>query len=171
MSTPFRIYLAGPEVFFPEPLKLAQERKQFLATLGLEGIFPLDNEVAGDSPEEIARAIFAANCDLLDRADAVLANMTPFRGPSTDVGTAWEIGYAHALKKPIVAYSDDLSPYHEKVHRHGWSHEPHHTHDRHGHEVENFGGADNLMLTQCILSIHPTFEEAAAFLAKALRES
>ncbi len=32
--------------------------------------------------------------------------MTPFRGPSCDPGTAYEIGYMRGLGKPVLAYSN-----------------------------------------------------------------
>lgn len=163
-----RIYLAGPDVFFPDAIKTAQERKAFLATLGLEGAFPLDPHEEEEIPQLSAAAIFAANCRLLDSCDAVLANMTPFRGPSTDVGTAWEIGYAHGRGKPVAGYSDDLSVYREKVFRGGWSSSTGDSHDRHGHEIENFDKVDNLMLTESICALCASFEEAARELRKIL---
>ena len=39
------------------------------------------------------------------RADAYLANMTPFKGVDADPGTAFEVGFAAALGKPIYLYS------------------------------------------------------------------
>lgn len=111
-----------------------------------------------------------ANCRLIDESDAVLANMTPFRGPSTDVGTAWEIGYAFAHGKPVIGYSEDLSLYHEKVHLHGWSHEAGQQRDRNDHEIEMFGDIDNLMLTQSVLTIAPSFEAAVEILREQLKK-
>ena len=29
----------------------------------------------------------------MDAADAIIANLTPFRGPSADAGTVYELGY------------------------------------------------------------------------------
>ena len=58
-NAPSRVYLAGPDVFFPEALKSATERKDFLAGLNMEGIFPLD---AQDDPSAVtAASIFKAN--------------------------------------------------------------------------------------------------------------
>ena len=44
---PPRVYLAGPEIFFPreEALRLAAEKKAICSDLGLEGVFPFDLEV------------------------------------------------------------------------------------------------------------------------------
>jgi hypothetical protein len=42
--------------------------------------------------------------------------------------------------------------------------------DRNGNEIENFGGIDNLMLTQSVIAIYATFEEAAASLKRFLAQ-
>ncbi len=50
------------------------------------------------------------------RADIVTANVADFRGVGEpDTGTAFEIGFAAALGKPIWAYRDDLSPLRKRV--------------------------------------------------------
>jgi nucleoside 2-deoxyribosyltransferase len=163
-----RVYLAGPDVFFPEAIRVADHRKALLAELGLNGVFPLDAQHQGEAPPKTAYAIFKANRELIDSCHAILANITPFRGPSADVGTAWEIGYACGQGKPVAAYSDDLSPYREKVFRHGWSGDVNELCDTDGNEIENFDGIDNLMLTQSVIAICASFEEAAVLLRRAL---
>jgi len=160
-----RVYLAGPDVFFPAAKELALTYKAILAEYGLDGQFPLDNQIQAATLEETARAIFEANYRLIDSCDAVLANMVPFRGPSMDVGTAWEIGYAYAQGKPVVGYTEDLSSYRAKVHRSGFSQNETDPADHLGHEIEHFEGIDNLMLTQSVRAIVPTLREAAAYLA------
>ncbi len=45
----------------------------------------------------------------------MIANITPFQGPSADVGTAFEMGFMRALGKPIFAYSNDARPFSERV--------------------------------------------------------
>jgi nucleoside 2-deoxyribosyltransferase len=159
-----RVYLAGPDVFFRESVKNARKRIEFLARLGMQGVFPLDPQDAGRDFPTDACAIFKNNRELIDSCHALLANITPFRGPSADVGTAWEMGYASGQGKPVAAFSADLSVYQDKVFQCGWSVAPGETRDRNGHEIENFGGIDNLMLTQSVIAICATFEEAAAAL-------
>lgn len=103
-----RIYLAGPEVFLPEPGRAATYFKAVLAEHGLEGVFPLDGEVpACRTPAETAAAIYRANVALIDGCHGVLASMAPFRGASMDVGTSWEMGYAHGRGLPVVGYMND----------------------------------------------------------------
>jgi nucleoside 2-deoxyribosyltransferase len=156
---PLRVYLAGPDVFFPDALETARRRKEFLANLKMEGAFPLDTQ--DDISAATAASIFNANCALIDSCQAMLANIIPFRGPSADVGTVWEIGYAYGQGKPVAAYSANTSIYREKLFHSGWSDAPHAKHDKHGHEIEHFGDVDNLMITQSVIAICPTFEEAA----------
>ena len=165
-----RVYLAGPDVFFVDALHLARKRQDFLAGLGMEGVFPLDTQQAGQNLPTDAHTIFKANRELIDSCHAVLANVSPFRGPSADVGTAWEMGYASGQGKPVVAYSDDLSVYRDKVFRGGWSSAPAEARDKDGNEIEDFGGTDNLMLTQSVIAICATFEEAAAALKRFLAQ-
>ena len=38
--------------------------------------------------------------------DAVIANLTPFRGASADAGTAFEVGFMRALGRPVLGYTN-----------------------------------------------------------------
>src|SRR5687768_8912058 len=103
-----KVYLAGPEVFLDSALEVGQRKKAICAANGLDGLFPLDKEIQGveKSPPDLARAIYEANIGLMLQADLLIANITPFRGPSMDAGTAFEIGFCAARKLPVFAYSD-----------------------------------------------------------------
>ena len=46
---------------------------------------------------------------MMDAADAIIANLTPFRGPSADAGTVYELGYMAGRGKLCLAYSNDPS--------------------------------------------------------------
>ena len=87
-----RIYLAGPEVFCPNPRAIGQAKKDRCKHYGLEGVFPMDADVdLEELPlKDAGRLISRANEDLMQSCDLLIANMTPFRGPSMDVGTAFE---------------------------------------------------------------------------------
>ncbi len=98
------IYLAGPDVFRPDAIAWGTQLKALCTAAGAIGLYPLDNETHLDPV-----AIRAANLAMIERADAVVANITPFRGPSADVGTVYELGYAAALNKLVVAYSADAA--------------------------------------------------------------
>ncbi|KAF4620154.1 hypothetical protein G7Y89_g14670 [Cudoniella acicularis] len=94
-----KIYLAGPDVFLPNAVAHGAHLKTLCAAQNAHGLFPLDKTLTSHPPNSysLAHAIREANMNLIKESDAVLANMTPFRGPSMDVGTAYEMGAASAL--------------------------------------------------------------------------
>ena len=150
-----QIYLAGPDVFFPDAMERAERMKAYLAAHNMTGRFPLDKELdPADFPEpqDMALAIARANEGIMREADIILANIQPWRGPEADDGTAYEIGFMAALGKLVVLYTSDRRSFHERV-----------ADDIYGGDIypdgpfirgksdnmliENFGGlADNLML-------------------------
>jgi len=85
---------------------------------------------------------------MMDAADAIIANLTPFRGPSADAGTVYELGYMAGRGKLCFAYSNDPAPYAKRVARFGDITKSGHGHliDRDGLTVEDFGLPDNLMM-------------------------
>ena len=148
------IYLAGPEVFLPEFGKpVFDAKKAACAALGFAGISPLDGEVqlAGLSPFEQGMAIYRANIAHMRRADAVIANMTPFRGVSMDAGTAFELGFMAASGKPVLGYTHVTQGFGERSLRY-------YEHGRPGvletysagTAVERFDMADNLMMVGAV---------------------
>ncbi|MGE0723852.1 MAG: nucleoside 2-deoxyribosyltransferase, partial [Alphaproteobacteria bacterium] len=77
-----------------------------------------------------------------------IANLTPFRGPGADPGTAFEVGYMTALGKPAFGYTNTPGSTRARIQRGGaaargadgiWR-------DADGIQVEDFGLAENLML-------------------------
>jgi nucleoside 2-deoxyribosyltransferase len=112
-----RIYLAGPEVFLKNAKEIGERKKALCKKYGFEGVFPLDNEVnvEGKSAREIGLCISEVNEGLIKNCDLVIANITPFRGPSADVGTVYEMGFAHALGKKVLAYTNVVIPFTERT--------------------------------------------------------
>ena len=185
-------YLAGPDVFFPDAREIGRQRISYLKTLGVIGHFPLDNELPPDvlkNPVQAIRLIGDANekmmldCCRDGRIGLILANMSPFHGPSMDVGTAFEAGFMSALSYKnnviIIGYTPDKRSFEDRVVEEiygGWSNITHENGIPHGPDgtmIEAFGGADNLMITNAIHrtggEIFPTFEEAAQFGAAAAK--
>ncbi|KAG9230196.1 hypothetical protein BJ875DRAFT_164190 [Amylocarpus encephaloides] len=177
-----KVYLAGPDVFLPTPVARGEELKALCSGHGLDGLFPLDNALAGHEPGSFAfaRAIRGANMELVRSCDGVLANMTPFRGPSMDVGTAYEMGVGAALGKVVVGYTTDGGMgYVEKVH--AWAGEgagrvvrgeDGQLRDVRGMAVEEFrdeagarGLVDNLMVSCGIARLCLSEEEAVRVMA------
>ena len=147
-----KLYLAGPEVFLDDAREIGRRKVALCARHGFTGLFPLDGEIALDGADGVsAPAIFAANLDMMRSADAVLANLTPFRGISADPGTAFELGFAFALGKPVAAYSNHPG---ELKHRAraaiGPAPEGPESLMADGLHVEDFGHFDNLMLAEAL---------------------
>lgn len=129
----------------------------------------MDNELGATEHGSIAQAahIRSANMLLIHACDAVVANMTPFRGASMDVGTAYEMGVGAALGKVVVGYTADRTSYVEKV---SSSHvvergEDGYLRDERGMSVEEFGKGeaalvDNLMMSCGIEKLCDGVEEA-----------
>lgn len=136
-----KLYLAGPDVFRADVRQWARLSLAQCAAAGHQALVPLDEGLTD------AAAIYRNNLRLLAEADAVLANLNPFRGAEPDSGTCVEIGYALALGKPVIGYADDLRPLRERLRAVagveggdcGWR-------DEQGRQVEDFGLPLNLML-------------------------
>ena len=181
-----RVYLAGPDVFLPDPVARGARLKETCARHGLEGIYPLDP--VADDPEwagwSLARKIAAKNVRHMLGCDAIVANLTPFRGPSADAGTVFELGFM-AARGPAFGWSNVGEDFATRTlaflgtsatldPERGWI-------DGHGMAVEAFGCADNLMLDGALAAMFRrdvpeaarwddlgAFEDAVAAAARAL---
>lgn len=138
-----RVYLAGPDVFLPDPAARAAALKAVCARHGLLGISPLDLH-PGEAALGTAHAIAERNEAHIRRCDAVIANLTPFRGPGADPGTVYEIGYARALGRPVFGYATVASDYAARVRSMPGSGPGR---DADGLQIEDFGLVENLMIT------------------------
>jgi nucleoside 2-deoxyribosyltransferase len=111
-----KVYLAGPDVFLPKPLEMGERKKALCTQYGLTGLFPLDNKI-DPKAKGASLEIFRANEALMNEADAIIANLTPFRGPSADAGTVYELGYMAASGRLCLGYSNDPALYADRVAR------------------------------------------------------
>lgn len=146
----YKVYLAGPEVFARDAALLAEQHKALCRQFGFDPLHPIDQ------PTLTSALIYRTNIGLLKAAHAVVANLNPFRGAEVDTGTAFEVGYAIALGKPVVGYVHDTETLKDRVARiHGRLELDHDAwRDRDGNLVEDFGHCLNLMLSEsCILVI------------------
>ena len=190
--TEIHAYLAGPDVFLPRAHEIGQQKIAYLKTLGVIGHYPLDSDMPGDllkDPAQASRFIGDANermmldCCRGGRIGLILANMSPFHGPSMDVGTAFEVGFMSALSYQnnviIFGYTPDRRSFEDRVAEAiygGWdaiAYENGIPRGPDGSMIEAFGGADNLMITNAIArtggAIFLGFEEAAQAAAAAAK--
>ena len=154
-----RVYLAGPEVFLAEARDIGARKRAICQRHELVGVFPADEEDACDPAlplPEWGLAISRAMERVMRGCDAMIVNLTPFRGPSADVGAAYEMGFMRALGRPIFAYSHDPRPFLDRVVafyggaarvRPSGEHE-----DPDGMAIEPFALHDNLMLAGGVIA-------------------
>ena len=144
------IYLAGPDVFLPDAIAIGARKVELCAQVGLKGHYPLDNKIDLTAPDASLQ-IFRANQDLMDQADAIVANLTPFRGPSADAGTVYELGYMAGKGKRCFGYCNVASVYADRVRASGpVTVSGGRLVDTEGLTVEDFGNADNLMIIHAL---------------------
>jgi nucleoside 2-deoxyribosyltransferase len=145
-----KVYLAGPDVFLPDAVDIGRRKVDLCARYGLTGLYPLDNKIdpaAGHGSLQI----FRGNEAMMNEADAVIANLTPFRGPGADAGTVYELGYMAGRGKLCLGYSNDPSLYADRVARFTeLETSDGRLADAQGLTVENFGLADNLMMIHAL---------------------
>ena len=187
----YYIYLAGPEVFLPDPVAAGAAKKATIVRLNeqndwpftLVGLYPMDNEIedfAHDKKTGIK--IYHANIGLMKKADFITANMVRFRGPSMDVGTAFEMGYMAGLNKPVFAYydakpfygaSETPGLYAERVAKLYPVSKDKLGFDVHGQSIENFNMEDNLMMIGSLETgenkISDSFETAVLKIAELIK--
>jgi len=146
-----KIYLAGPDVFLPDAVEIGKRKAAICARRGVSGFYPLDNAV-DLAASDASLAIFKGNEAMMDAADAIIANLTPFRGPGADAGTVYELGYMAGRGKFCLAYCNDPAVYAERVGRIDRVTKSGNGHliDSNGLTVEDFGLPDNLMMIHAL---------------------
>ncbi|MEA2831431.1 MAG: hypothetical protein QOF22_2179 [Bradyrhizobium sp.] len=145
-----RVYLAGPEVFLHDAVEIGRRKVELCRRHGLVGLYPLDNAI-DIAANDASLQIFSGNEAMMIEADAIIANLTPFRGPGADAGTVYELGYMAGRGKLCLGYSNDPSCYADRVRRFSEvnSREGRLV-DGSGLTVEDFGLTDNLMMIHAL---------------------
>lgn len=96
-----KVYLASP--FFDDAeLERVDKVKEILDSKGLEVFSPKEhqNEHLEFGSIEWRKATFENDVKHIDWCDVVVAIIC--KGNYDDSGTAWELGYAYAINKPVV---------------------------------------------------------------------
>jgi len=151
-----KLYLAGPDVFLPDAAEIGRIKVDLCGKYGFIGLYPLDNAISPAQDISLSQAIFDGNIAMLNRADTVVANLTPFRGVSADAGTVFEVGNAYACGKKIYGYSNIRASFTERIEHfiagaftrgkdgRGYAAD--------GLAVEDFDRFDNLMIAEALLA-------------------
>jgi len=149
-----KLYLAGPDVFAPDAPARFTAMRDACRTAGFTPLTPVDNALPSDlSGAALAAHIKRENVALLNACDAVVAHIAAFRGPNMDPGTAWEIGYAEALGKPVFLWMSDTRTLAERTPGANGK-------DGDGWMIEDFGLAENLMIGVSAYPVADSFEAA-----------
>jgi nucleoside 2-deoxyribosyltransferase len=143
-TTP-RVYLAGFDVFRTDAVAHGEHLKLQCRVRGMVGLYPLDGQVPDElNPLGKAQWICRANMDLIRSADVVLANLNDFRGGGEpNSGTAFEVGFAVALGKPVWDYTNNSRAVIDRVAVRG---DATASYCDRGYIVEDFGLSVNLMI-------------------------
>jgi nucleoside 2-deoxyribosyltransferase len=145
-----KIYLAGPDVFLPDAVDIGRRKVELCARHGLIGLYPLDNAI-DRAASDVSLRIFRGNEEMMIEADAIIANLTPFRGPGADPGTVYELGYMVGIGKLCLGYSNDPSTYADRVRQFtAVNSRDGRLVDAQGLTVEDFGLTDNLMMIHAL---------------------
>ena len=146
-----RVYLAGPEVFLHNASEVLERKRELTRAAGLIPVSPGDNSVPQlDDGHALGLAISRIDEQLMDSADAIIANLTPYRGHAADTGTCFEVGYMCAKGKHAFAYSNVAADHYARILKH---HDGNVVAGSDGHKrgpdgflVEDFDMTENLML-------------------------
>ncbi len=181
MCNKLKVYLAGPDVFYPQAQERLSDKRIQLEKSNLIAFTPLDNQVDFNNKpkDKIAFEIAHNNEAIMQSSNVILANLENWhQSPSADVGTAFEIGFMSARyeRNPnqvlIIGYYPNGIPdtfskrVMEKI---GVSENPSNgdsVFDAMGYMVENFDLEDNLMLINAIHKsggqIYASYSEAVS---------
>ncbi len=150
------VYFAGPDVFRADYQKHCGLVRRLCAEAGLTPLCP----GLGEARESLG--IFHENLGLIRRADAVVANLDPFRGPSEpDSGTVFECAFAFSLGKCVIGVVTDRRDLVTKLRAAGAVADPGsggYVHE--GWQVEDFGLPLNLMLSHALAATAGSLAEA-----------
>lgn len=101
------IYLAAP-LFSEAEQEFNRKLRDQITERGFSVFLPQEdsNDTTDMRHEEKQSYIFQQNLDAIDNSDIIVAILDG--GSDVDSGTAWELGYAFANKKPVLALKTDF---------------------------------------------------------------
>ncbi|HWJ72731.1 MAG TPA: nucleoside 2-deoxyribosyltransferase [Kaistia sp.] len=102
-----KVYLAGPEVFLANAREQLDRKIALTRAAGLVPLSPGDLAIPPQpTKRQLGHAISEIDERLMNDADAIIANLTPYHGLSADTGTCFELGYMCARGKLAFGYTN-----------------------------------------------------------------
>lgn len=145
----------------PECAAVIGQKEALCRHYGFDPNSPSDNHIKtriAETGSAFSIAIYTANVARIHASDFGICDLTPFRGPSADTGTVFELGLLTGLGKPVFGYTNVTADYRDRIalrqltDLHGkpdplpwpiWN-------DENGWIIENFANADNLMIDSAL---------------------
>lgn len=155
-----KIYIAGPDVFYPNAYEILEYKKQLCSKYGYIGFSPFDNEINKKKVKNKQKQrdiIKQNNEELIKSSDIVIANFNSFRGFEPDSGTCFEVGFATALKKKVYIYIENFNKNLQERYAEFNKLKLISSCDLEGNNIENFGMPINIMFSNAI--IKKSFED------------
>ena len=103
-----KIYLAGP-FFNPTERQNIEKARDILRAKNLDVFVPMEHKFKDDDkmPNDVwGRLVFEMDRDAIYNCDAIVFI---YYGLYSDSGTAWEVGFAKALNKKVIAVHTDYN--------------------------------------------------------------
>jgi nucleoside 2-deoxyribosyltransferase len=98
------VYLAAP-LFSGAELDFNRRLRDEIKRTGFDVFLPQEDSNNIKDEKNRQKIIFDKNLAAIDKADILVAVVD---GADVDSGTAWEIGYAYALDKPVLGLRTDF---------------------------------------------------------------
>lgn len=115
MSSPLKLYLAGPEVFLPDARAILDAKADLTRSYGFEPICPGDLIIPpAPTKHQFGLNISEVDEGFMNRAEGVIANLTPFRGIAADPGTVFELGYMCGAGKIVACYTNVADSHYQR---------------------------------------------------------
>jgi nucleoside 2-deoxyribosyltransferase len=88
-----KVDLAGPDVFLPDAIEIGRRKCGIFSEIyseicvfdDINGLYPLDSVIGLKAADASLNIIFKGNEAMMDAADAIIANLTLFRGSGAGV--------------------------------------------------------------------------------------
>ena len=174
----YNVFISGPEVFLPEAVAAGNFIKAQIylfnwlylrdADYQIQGLYSFDASYVPKNMDPVdAVNIYGGNISLMNQSHLAISNMTRFRGPGIDGGTAFEMGYMAAQGKVVIGYYNENAYYDLPMANRSYIDKVVESmgvlrkvqssdgtiiyYDRNNVSVENFGLSENLMMIGSIL--------------------